>query len=119
MGDNSQLPSAGRGSIKIQRGEFKNVLYVPSLATNLLFVYQMTHIGCPKQFVFGTNSMEISNISTQNIIAKGVANHASKGYEFSHFLPYSAPAQYQQPFERGGINSLSSPFADNDILSNI
>ena len=38
MGDDSQILAAGRGSIKIQLGEFKNVLYVPSLATNLLFV---------------------------------------------------------------------------------
>ena len=37
MGDDSKIPVVGRGSIKIQHGEFKNVLYVPSLATNLLF----------------------------------------------------------------------------------
>ena len=79
----------------------------------------MTHSGSPKKFLFGPDSVEISDISTGNIIDKGVANHASKAYEFSHFLPYSTPAQSQQPFERGGINSLSSPFADNDILSNI
>ena len=30
MGDNSQIPVVGRGSIKIQHGDFKNVLYVPS-----------------------------------------------------------------------------------------
>ena len=38
LGDDSQIPAAGRGSIKIQHGDFKNVLYVPSLATNLLSV---------------------------------------------------------------------------------
>ena len=54
-----------------------------------------------------------------NIILKGVVNHASKAHKFSHFLPYSAPVQSQQPFEREGKNSLSSPFADNDMLSNI
>ena len=45
MGDNSQIPTIGRGSIKIQHGEFKNVLYVPSLAANFLYVYQKTHTG--------------------------------------------------------------------------
>ena len=35
MGDDSQIPTSGRGSIKIQHGEFKNVLYVPSLVANL------------------------------------------------------------------------------------
>ena len=56
MGDNSQILVAGRGSIKIQHGDFKNVLYVPSLATNLLFVYQMTYTGSLKQVVFGPDS---------------------------------------------------------------
>ena len=49
---------------------------------------------------------------------KGVANHASKAYEFSHFLPYSYPIQSQFPFERGGKNILSTPFA-NYVLSNV
>ena len=68
---------------------FKNVLYVLSLVENLLFVYQMTHIGSPKQVVFEPDSIEILDIYTRKMIAKGVANHASKAYEFSHFLPYS------------------------------
>ena len=79
----------------------------------------MTHTSLPKQLVFSPESVEISDISTGNIIAKGVAIYASKAYEFSDFLPYSNPAQSQQPFEREGKNSLSSPFADNDILSKI
>ena len=79
----------------------------------------MTHIGSPKQVVFGPDLVEISNISTRNIIAKGVAKHASKEYELSHFPPYSSPVQSQQPFKREGKNSLSSPFVDNDILSKI
>ena len=62
MGDNSHIPVASRGSIKIQHGEFKKVLYVPSLATSLLSVYQMTHTGSPKQVVFGPDLVEISYI---------------------------------------------------------
>ena len=49
---------------------------------------------------------------------KGVANHASKAYEFSHFLPYSNPVQPQLPFERGGKKILSTPFV-NDVLSKV
>ena len=48
MGDDSQIPTVGRGSIKIKHGEFQNVLYVPSLETNLLSISQMTHIVPPK-----------------------------------------------------------------------
>ena len=86
MGDNSQIPSIGRGSIKIQHGEFINVLYVSSLAANFLSICHMTHTASPKQFLFGPNSVEILDISIRNIIVKGVANHASRAYEFSHFL---------------------------------
>ena len=79
----------------------------------------MTHTGSPKEVVFGPDSVEISDISTRNIIANGVGNHASKAYEFTHFVPYSAPVQSQHPFEREGKIYLSYPFADNDMLSNI
>ena len=57
MGDDSQIPAVGRGSIKIQHGEFKNVFYMPSLAENLLFVYQMTHTSSPKRVTFDYDSV--------------------------------------------------------------
>ena len=59
MGDDSQIPAMGRGSIKIQHGEFKNVLYVPSLAANFLYIYQMEYIGLRKKFVFGPDLVDI------------------------------------------------------------
>ena len=39
MGDDSQIPVEGRGSVRAKHGEFKNVLYVPFVAANLLYVY--------------------------------------------------------------------------------
>ena len=48
MGDDTQIRAEGKGSIKLKHGVFKNLLYVPSLAANLLYVYQMTHTGSPK-----------------------------------------------------------------------
>ena len=36
MGDDSQIPNVVKGSIKFEHGVFKNILYVPFLATNLL-----------------------------------------------------------------------------------
>ena len=33
MGGDFQIPASRRGSIQIQHGEFKNLLYVPSLAS--------------------------------------------------------------------------------------
>ena len=48
MGNNSQIQTKGKGSIKVEHGRFKDVIYVPSLDSNLLSVYQMTHDGSPK-----------------------------------------------------------------------
>ena len=79
-GDDTQIQAEGKVSITLKHGVFKNVLYVPSLATIFLSISHMTHTGPPKQVVFGPNSMEISDISTGKIIAKDVANYASKAY---------------------------------------
>ena len=39
MGDENQIRAKGKGYIKFEHGNFKDVLYVPSLAANLLYVY--------------------------------------------------------------------------------
>ena len=39
MGDDSQIPAKGRGSVRAKHGEFNNVPYVTSLAANFLYVY--------------------------------------------------------------------------------
>ena len=107
----------GKDSIKLEHGKFKDVLYVPSLATNLLFVYYMTHTGSPKRFMFGPDSVEITDISTGNIIEKGVANHASKEYEFSHFIPPSKLVHSQQPLAREGKIISSASFAASTSIA--
>ena len=56
----------------------------------------MTHTGSPKRVIFGPDSMEITDVSIGNIIAKGVVNNASKAYEFSHFMPFSEPVHSQR-----------------------
>ena len=106
-----------KGSIKLEHGKFKDVLYVPSLAANMLSVYQMTHTGPPKRVIFSPDSVEITNISIGNIIVKGVANHASEAYEFSHFLPFSYLVHSQLPVEMGGKKILSTPFAVSTSIS--
>ena len=57
--------------------------------------------------MFGPNSAEIIDISTGNIIVKGVSNHASKAYEFSDFMPFSEPMHSQ----REGKNTPSPSLA--------
>ena len=64
---------------------------MPSLVVNLLYVYQMPHTGSPKRVTFKSDSVEIIEKDTGKIIAKGIANHASKAYEFFHFFIVSHP----------------------------
>ena len=120
MGDDSQILAAGRGTINIQHGELINVLYVPSLAANMWYVYQMTHTGSPKQVVFGPDSVEITNISIRETVAKGIVDHASNEYTFSHSMPYTVPAQPQLLFKADeGINIPSLLIADTVLLPDI
>ena len=46
---------------------------------------------------------------------EGVANHACKEYEFSHFLPYSNLVHSQLPFEREGKFILPKPFGYDNV----
>ena len=92
LGDESLIESLGKGRIDLNHGKFNNVLYVSGLASNLLSVYQMTHIGSPKKVIFSPDEVEITKISSGKVIAKGVANHTSKVYMFSDILPYSNPS---------------------------
>ena len=92
LGDDSLAESLGKGRIDIYHGKFRNALYVPGLASNLLSMYQMTHTRSPKKVIFSPDEVDITKISSARFIAKGVANHTSKVYMFSHFLPYSNPS---------------------------
>ena len=60
MGDDSQIILKGKGTVKLEHDIFYDVLYVPSLASNLLSVYQMTHTGLYKRVASSPNHGEIS-----------------------------------------------------------
>ena len=92
LGDNSLNDSIGEVRIDLDHGNFNNVLYVLGIASSLLSVYQMTHNGSPKKAIFFPNEFEITNVSNGKFIAKGVVDHTSKVYKFSHFIPYLNPS---------------------------
>ena len=48
---------------------------------------------------------------------KGIANHASKAYEFSHFMPFSEPVHSQQPLAREGKIISSTSFAASTSIT--
>ena len=76
LGDDSTIISEGQGTVNLE---------------NLLSVYQMTHIGMPKRVSFSPNDVEITEISSGKLIAKCLANHHAKAYEFSHFVADAKP----------------------------
>ena len=80
MEDDSTIISEGQGTTDLENGYFSNVLCVPSLASNLLSVYQMTHTGVPKRVSFIPNDVEITELASGKLVAKGLANHHAKAY---------------------------------------
>ena len=92
LGDDSLTDILGKGRIDLDHGSFNNVLYVPGLASNILSMYQMTHVGSPNKVIFSPNDVEITDTSNGKFIEKGVVDHTSRVYKFSHFLPCSNPS---------------------------
>ena len=68
MGDDSTIISEGQGTVDLQNGYFSNVLYVLSLASNLLSIYQMTHTGVPKRVSFSPNYFEIMELASRKLV---------------------------------------------------
>lgn len=89
LGDGTPAEVHGRGSVDVGEGTFQDVLCVPSLSTNLLYVYQITHTGSSKRVEFTPNTVVISEMPNGSTIAVGKANHQSRLYHFSHFVPDS------------------------------
>ena len=51
----------------------------------------MKHTGVPKRVSFSSNDVEIIELASGKLIAKGLANHHAKAYEFSHFVADAKP----------------------------
>ena len=60
MGNDSEIQAKGIGRIDLEDGYLNNVLFVPDLAGNLIYVYQMTHTVTSKRVTFTQNYVEIS-----------------------------------------------------------
>ena len=65
-------------------------MFVPYLVANLMSLYQMTHTKESKRVKFNPYEVEISEISSNKVVALGYANHQARMYKFSKFLPNSS-----------------------------
>ena len=71
MGDDSEIISKGKGIVKLEHGMFFYVLYVPSLPSHLLSVFQMTHTGVPNRVNFISNDMRSLRLHQGNLLQHG------------------------------------------------
>ena len=51
----------------------------------------MTHTRVPKRVSFSPDDVEIIELAFKKLVAKGLANHHAKAYEFSHFMVDAKP----------------------------
>ena len=87
MGDDFEIPTKGIGRIDLDNGYFNNVLYVPNISMKILVFYQIKHTCTTKRVKFTQNDVEISEISTCQVVAVDIADHDSRMYMFTHILP--------------------------------
>ena len=46
----------------------------------------------PKRVSFSPDDVDITELASEKLVAKGLANHHAKYYEFSHFVADAKPA---------------------------
>jgi hypothetical protein len=89
LGDATPTKVCGEGIVDLEGGCFTNVLHVALLSSNILLIYHITHFGSGRKVEFTLDSIVITDISTGSQLAHGIADHSSRLYFFSHFVPKS------------------------------
>ena len=92
MGDDTKMEFEEKGHVEMENGEFKDVLYVPNLSSNLLSIYQITYLGDGHKVEFLPDSVMVRSLRDDSLVAVGKVNHDKRLYSFSHFVPKS-PSQ--------------------------
>jgi hypothetical protein len=89
LGDATPAKVCEEGIVDLEGGCFTNVLHVPFLSTNLFLIYQITYFDSGRKVEFTPDFAVITDISTGSQLAHGIADHGSRLYFFSHFVPKS------------------------------
>ena len=76
--------------MEMENGEFQNVLYVSNLSSNLLSIYQVTHLGDGHRVEFLLDSIQVHSVKDNSLVAVRKVNDAKRLYSFSHFVPKSS-----------------------------
>jgi hypothetical protein len=62
VSDDIYLSVVGSGTVQVDNGHFNDVLWVPSLSSNLLSIYQITHSGESKNVEFSPHQVVIKDL---------------------------------------------------------
>ena len=65
----------GKGNMEMENGEFQNVLYVPNLSSNLLSIYQITHLGDGHRVEFLPDSVQVHSLKDDSFFVVGKVNN--------------------------------------------
>jgi hypothetical protein len=82
MGEHTPVEVIDKGRIELTNKRFENVLHVPKLFINILFVYQMKNLGIGKRAIFTYDALDIHDMQTISRVSNGEVNHQSRLYTF-------------------------------------
>ena len=86
VGDDRSLSVVGFRAIHLDNGQFNDVLCVPILSCNLLFVYQITHSGDGKTVEFSPHDDVIKDLrDPRQILATDIVDDSTRLYKFNNF----------------------------------
>eukprot|EP00253_Pinus_taeda_P022187 PITA_22187 len=95
VGDDRSLNVVGTGTVHLDNGQFNDVLCVPTLPSNLLSVYQITHSGEGKIVEFSPHDVVIKDLRDPNqILATGIADDSTRLYKFHNFGSSNLPSVF-------------------------
>eukprot|EP00253_Pinus_taeda_P027812 PITA_27812 len=92
VGDDRSLSVVETRTFHIENGQFNDVLCVPTLSSNLLFVYQINHSGEGKIVEFSPHDVVIKELKDpRQILSIGIANDSTRLYKFHNFGSSNLP----------------------------
>eukprot|EP00253_Pinus_taeda_P023024 PITA_23024 len=95
VGDDRSFNVVGTGTVHLDNGQFNDVLCVPTLSSNLLSVYQITHSGEGKIVEFSLHDVVIKDLrDPKQILATGIADDSTRLYKFHNFGSSNLPSVF-------------------------
>eukprot|EP00253_Pinus_taeda_P017505 PITA_17505 len=95
VGNDRSLNVVGTGTVHLDNGQFNDVLCVPTLSCNLLYVYQITHSGEGKNVEFSPHDVVIKDLrDPKQILATGIADDSKRLYKFHNFGSSNLPSVF-------------------------